>query len=187
MPIETLFTSTGMIFLTELGDKTMLTALCLSAQYRRPYHILLAAMLALTTTTIIAVVIGVVLAATLPVDFIIYLSGTLFIGLGIYTLVKNDSDENDNCDNPGTLFGIFSLILISELGDKSQITTLALAVQSVFPIMVLVGAIFGFLIVNGIAVLLGDKLATKIPIETVKRIAGIVFILFGVLIIFGII
>lgn len=187
MPIETLFTSIGMIFLTELGDKTMLTALCLSAQYQRPYHILLATMLALTLTTIIAVVIGVILSAALPVDLIIYLSGTLFIGLGIYTLVKNDSDESDNCDNPGTLFGIFSLIFISELGDKSQITTLALVVQLVFPIMVLVGAIFGFLIVNGVAVLLGDRLATKVPLKTVKRIAGIVFILFGVLIIFGII
>lgn len=187
MPIETLFTSAGMIFLTELGDKTMLTALCLSAQYRRPYHVFLATMLALITTTVIAVVIGVILATTLPVDLIIYLSGTLFIGLGIYTLVKNDFDESDNCDNPGTLFGIFSLILVSELGDKSQITTLALVVQSAFPIMVLVGAIIGFLIVNGIAVLLGDRLATKIPLKTVKRVAGIVFILFGILIIFGII
>ncbi len=186
MPIETLFTSTGMIFLTELGDKTMLTALCLSAQYRRPYHVFLATILALITTTIIAVVIGVILATILPVNFIIYVSGTLFIGLGIYTLVKNDSDELDNCDNPGTLFGIFSLILISELGDKSQITTLALVVQSAFPLMILLGAIFGFLIVNGIAVLLGNRLATKIPLKTITRIAGIVFILFGVLIIFGI-
>ncbi len=186
MPIETLFTSIGMIFLTELGDKTMLTALCLSAQYRSPYHVLLATILALTTTTIIAVVIGVILAAALPVDIIVYISGALFIGLGIYTLVSNTSDESESCDNPETMFGMFSLILLSELGDKSQITTIALTVQSVFPIMVLLGVIFGFLIVNGITVFLGNRLATQIPIKTVKKIAGIIFIVFGVLIIFGI-
>jgi putative Ca2+/H+ antiporter (TMEM165/GDT1 family) len=186
MPIETLFTSIGMIVLTELADKTMLTALCLSAQYRNPYRILLATMLALITTSIIAVVIGVILATTLPVDIIIYLSGGLFIVLGIYTLVNNDSDEIDSCEDPGTMFGIFSLILLSELGDKSQITTLALTVQSIFPIMVLIGAIIGFFIVNGIGVFLGDRLAAKIPISTVKKIAGIIFVVFGFLIIFGI-
>ena len=186
MPIETFLASTGMIFVTELGDKTMVTALCLSAQYRRPSVILLATMLALTISTTIAVVVGIVLAATLPVDIIVYISGAMFIGLGVYTLVKNDTEDDDSCENPGTFLSIVSLILFSELGDKSQIATIALAVQSLFPIMVFAGAILGFFIVNTIGILLGNKIANNIPIETVKKIAGFVFILFGVLIIFGI-
>ena len=186
MPIETFLASTGMIFVTELGDKTMVTALCLSAQYRRPSVILLATMLALTISTTIAVVVGIVLAATLPVDIIVYISGAMFIGLGVYTLIKNDTEDDDSCDNPGTFLSIVSLILFSELGDKSQIATIALVVQSLFPIMVFAGALLGFLIVNTIATLLGNKIANNIPIETVKKIAGLVFILFGVLIIFGI-
>lgn len=170
----------------ELGDKTMLTTMCLSAQYRRPKLVLIATMTALTVSSIIAVIIGFVLSQTLPVEIITYVSGFLFLILGIFTLANSNSETVDTCDNPGTLFGMFSLVLVSELGDKSQIATLALAAQSLFPIMVFAGAIIGFLIVNSVGVFTGTTIAERIPIKIVKRVVGVVFILFGILIIFGI-
>ena len=186
MPLQALISSIGLIFLMELGDKTMLTTMCLSAQYRKPRLVLLATMVALATSSVIAVVIGYILSATLPVEIITYVSGFLFLILGLYTLIKSDSETVDTCDNPGTLFGMFSLVLVSELGDKSQIATLALAAQSPFPIMIFIGAIIGLLIVNGIGAYAGTGIAERIPIKTVKRVVGAVFILFGILIIFGI-
>jgi putative Ca2+/H+ antiporter (TMEM165/GDT1 family) len=186
MPIQTFFISTGLVLLMELGDKTMLTTMCLSAQYRRPGLVLLATMLALATSSIIAVIIGSILSATLPIEIITYVSGILFIGLGIYTLAKTNSEELDTCDNPGTLFGMFSLVLLSELGDKSQITILALAADSSFPIMVFIGSIIGFLIVNSLGALAGERVAARIPLKIVRRVVGLVFILFGVLIVLGI-
>ena len=170
----------------ELGDKTMLTTMCLSAQYRRPKLVLLATMIALAASSIIAVIIGYILSATLPVEIITYVSGFLFLILGIFTLVNSKSETIDTCDNPGTLFGMFSLVLVSELGDKSQIATLALAAQSSFPVMVFVGAIIGFFIVNSVAAYAGTNIAERIPIKTVKRVVGIIFIIFGILVIFGI-
>jgi putative Ca2+/H+ antiporter (TMEM165/GDT1 family) len=186
MPIQTLLTSAGLVLMMELGDKTMLTTMCLSAQYRRPGLVLLATMLALATSSVIAVIIGYVLSTTLPIEIITYVSGILFIGLGIYTLARANSEVPGTCDNPGTLFGMFSLVLLSELGDKSQITILALAAQSTFAIMLFLGAIIGFLIVNSLGALAGDRVAARIPLRTVKIVVGFVFILFGALIVLGI-
>ncbi len=185
MPIPTFFSAAGMVFLTELGDKTMLTTMCLSAQYRRPGMVLLSTTLALTTSTFIAVLIGVVMAAAIPVNLIVYLSGALFIGLGIYTLVRSNNEEVDTCDNPGTLLSMFSLVLFSELGDKSQIAIIALAAQSIFPLMIFIGAIASFIVVNAIGAVAGDRVAGRIQIQTIKKVTGIVFLLFGILIIFG--
>ncbi|MGD9394982.1 MAG: TMEM165/GDT1 family protein [Candidatus Thorarchaeota archaeon] len=186
MPIQTLLTSTGLVLLMELGDKTMFTTMCLSAQYRRPGLVLLATMIALATSSIIAVIVGYVLSTTLPIEIITYVSGILFIGLGIYTLARANSEVPDTCDNPGTLFGMFSLVLLSELGDKSQITILALATQSPFFIMVFIGSIIGFLFVNSIGAIAGNRVAARIPLKTVKIVVGIVFILFGTLIVIGV-
>lgn len=186
MPIQTLLTSAALVLLMELGDKTMLTTMCLSAQYRRPGLVLLATMIALATSSVIAVIVGYILSATLPIEIITYVSGILFIGLGIYTLAKANSEAPDTCDNPGTLFGMFSLVLLSELGDKSQITILALAAQSTFAIMVFIGSIIGFLIVNSLGAWAGDRVASRIPLRTVKMVVGLVFVLFGVLIVLGI-
>lgn len=186
MPFQTLLTSAGLVLLMELGDKTMLTTMCLSVQYRRHRLVLLATMIALVTSSVIAVIVGYVLSTTLPIEIITYVSGILFIGLGIYTLARANSEVPDTCDNPGTLFGMFSLVLLSELGDKSQITIIALAAQSTFAIMVFVGSIIGLLIVNSLGVIAGDRVTARIPLKIVKRVVGLVFILFGSLIVLGI-
>ena len=186
MPIQALLTSAGLVLMMELGDKTMLTTMCLSAQYRKPRLVLLATMTALAISSIIAVIVGYVLSATLPLEIITYVSGILFVGLGTYTLVRANSEVPDTCDNPGTLFGMFSLVLLSELGDKSQITILALSASSPFFIMIFIGSIIGFLIVNSLGAIAGDRIAKRVPMMVVKRIVGLVFVAFGLLIVLGI-
>jgi len=170
----------------ELGDKTMLTTMCLSAQYRRPKLVLLATIAALAISSAMAVILGFILSGTLSIEIITYISGIMFLSLGIFTLARSNSEIPETCDNPGTLFGMFSLVLLSELGDKSQITILALAAQSLFPIIVFAGAVIGFLIVNSLGAFAGNRVAQRIPLRIVKRVVGTVFILFGLLIIFGI-
>lgn len=186
MPTQTLISSLGLVLLMELGDKTMLTTMCLSAQYRRPKLVLLATMAALATSSAIAVILGFILSATLPIEIITYASGVMFLSLGIFTLARSNSEVPETCDNPGTLFGMFSFVLLSELGDKSQITILALAAQSLFPIIIFAGAIVGFLIVNSLGAFAGNYVAQCISLRIVKRVVAGVFILFGLLIIFGI-
>lgn len=187
MPISSFLISFGLILATEIGDKTMLTAMCLSAQYKQPWTVLLSTILALTVSTLIAVLIGMILSVTIPVQLIIYLSGILFIGLGVFTLARSESEEVDECDTPGTFLSMFTLILLSELGDKSQITILAAAVQSLYPALTLFGAVCAFLVVNMIGVFAGDYFANRVSVQTVKKFAGVIFIFFGVLVITGII
>ncbi|MHA2378040.1 MAG: TMEM165/GDT1 family protein [Candidatus Thorarchaeota archaeon] len=184
MPVQALLSSFGLVFLTEIGDKTMLATLCLSAQYRRPHIVLFAAMLALGLSSVIAVVIGVVLATALPLDFILYLSGALFIGMGVHALIRNNL-EADDCKQPATFLSMISLVLLSELGDKSQLAILALAAQSMFPLLVFTGAIAGFFVVNLVGAYAGDQAADRIPVNVVRKATGLVFIAFGILIILG--
>jgi putative Ca2+/H+ antiporter (TMEM165/GDT1 family) len=186
MPVQTFISSLGLVLLMELGDKTMLTTMCLSAQYRRPGLVLLATMVSLVTSSIIAVIVGYLLSATLPVEIIKYVAGFLFLAVGLFALMNSNTESVDTCDNPGTLFGMFSLVFLSELGDKSQIVILALAAESPFPLIVLVGAVVGFLVVNSIGALAGNRVAEHIPLKTVKRSVGVVFLLFGLLVILGI-
>jgi putative Ca2+/H+ antiporter (TMEM165/GDT1 family) len=187
MVLESFLSAAAIVFLAELGDKTMLATVCLSAQYRRPLFVLIAAMLALTVSTIIAVVIGVILSTTLPLDLIILLSGGIFIILGIFALIRKESDEETCTNQPQTFLSIFSLVLVSEMGDKTQIASLALAAQSAFPFMVFLGALLGFLLVNGIGAIAGEQISKRVPIRLIQNVTGLVFIVAGILIVVGII
>ena len=82
---------------------------------------------------------------------------------------------------------MFSLVLVSEMGDKTQIASLALAAQSTFPLMVFLGAILGFLAVNAIAAIMGEQISRRVPIRLIQKVTGIVFIIVGILIVSGII
>ncbi len=187
MPVLALVSSLVMITLTELGDKTMLISLCFSAQYRRPWLVLAAAISALAISTVIGVIVGYLLSATFPVTLIVALSGLMFLVLGLYSLWRSRSSEDMQCDTPSTFVGMMSLVLVSELGDKSQIAILALAAQSFFPIMIFIGAMVGFTLVNATGSFLGDRIAHRLPVGLVRLVTGIVFLLFGILVLMGMI
>ena len=187
MPLATLAESLVMIALTELGDRTMLIALCLSAQYRRPWLVLAATVSALTISTVIGVIVGYLLSTTISMTLIVTVSGVMFLLLGLYSLWRSRSNEDVECATPSTFVGMMSLVLVSELGDKSQIAVLALAAQSLFPIMIFLGAMVGFILVNATGSFLGDRIAHRLPLRSVRLMTGIVFIVFGILILMGLI
>ena len=186
MPLQAIISSLGLVLATEIGDKTMLTTMCFSAQYRRPLIVLTATMIALGISSAIGVIIGFILSATLPINLIIYISGGLFIILGIYSLLNSSLEEIDSCDNPTTFLGMVSLVLFSELGDKSQIAILALAASSIYPILVFLGAMTGFLVVNLFGVLAGDYISNKISMNRIRKVTGLIFIAFGIAVLLGI-
>ncbi len=186
MPLQTFLTSIGMITLAELGDKTMLTTICLSAQSRNSRIVLLATLLALSLATAIAVLIGYFLAMALPIQAIAFISGILFVILGLYTITSHNGDDVETCSNPTGFLGIMSLVLVSELGDKSQLAILALAAYSAYPILVFLGAIGGFFIVSTLGAAIGDRIAVSAHIKHIHLAAGVVFIIIGTLTIIGI-
>jgi len=186
MLIEALISSTGVVFLAELGDKTMLATMCFSAQCRKPLLVLVASMLALTCATVLAVVAGTVLAAALPLQLIIYLSAIIFLSMSVYTLVEIDSGTGDTNKITGTFLGMASLVFVSELGDKTQLACLALAAESPYPVAIFIGAIAGFFAANSIAAVAGHRLAGSIPIRVIRGATATVFIIIGALVLLGV-
>lgn len=85
MSFAVLLSATTLILLMEMGDMTMLTTMCLSAQYRKPWYVLIVSLTALAVSSIMAVLLGTFLSTALPLDIIIYISGFLFIGLSVYS------------------------------------------------------------------------------------------------------
>ena len=164
----------------------MIATLCLSAQSRRPIIVLLATMLALLTATTLAILFALILAAALPVDLLVYISGGLFLALGFATLLKTYEDE-EIYQESRNFIGMYFLVLASELGDKSQIAILALATSSVYPILILFGAFLGFLAVNAIGAFIGDRISEALPMDLIRKATGALFILFGILIFLNVI
>ncbi len=187
MPILTFLSTTLIILLTELGDKTMLTTLCLGAKFRRPASVILSSILALAVASGFAIIVAVILSFALPIQIILYVSGILFVIMGLHTLIYRDGDLSEYCDSPKSMFSMFSLILLSELGDKSQIAILGLAAQSAFPIAVFVGSFVSFLLLNGISAFAGDRMAERLPIRKVQIATGTVFVVIGLSVIFSLI
>lgn len=144
---------------------------------------LVASMAALTSSTILAIVAGMLMAAILPLELIVYLSGAMFLVMGIYMLGSLHTESGATYQSTSTFLGMFSLVFISELGDKTQLACLALAADSPFPVLVFIGAIIGFFAVNSIGVVAGRGIAGAVPLRLIGGATAAVFIVVGVLIV----
>ncbi len=185
MFLDIFLTSFSLVFLAELGDKTMLATVCLAAQYRRPRIVLLAAMAALTAATAIAVVLGALLNISLPTDILTIVSSLLFIVIGIHTIWAN-SDECETIPSQNSILGMFWLVFLSEMGDKTQLAAILIAAQTGLAFVVFCGAVLGLLLVNIIGAAIGAKLAENISLRKIKIAAGAAFVIIGVLILIGV-
>lgn len=184
MTVDIFVTSFILVFLAELGDKTMLATVCLAAQYRRPRLVIFVAMAALTTSTAIAVVLGSVLAISLPTEIITVLSAILFIIMGLYTLLTN-SNECETIPSQRSMIGMFSLVFLSEMGDKTQVSAILIAAQTGLALFVFIGAVLGLLLVNITGAAIGARLTENTSLQKIKLVAGLAFIIVGVLILIG--
>ncbi|MFO7835163.1 MAG: TMEM165/GDT1 family protein [Candidatus Thorarchaeota archaeon] len=186
MIIESFFLALVTVSATELADKTMLVAMCFGAEQQNNGRILLAFVSALMVSTFFATVLGSGLRAIIPIDWLVYVSGVLFILLGIHSIFFRDDDEETTCPPDAELGAMFSTVLVSELGDKSQLAILGLAVNSAFPFSVFAGAITAFIVVTMLSIGIGSTLGTLSEKSTIHKIAGVIFVVVGLLVIFGI-
>jgi Ca2+/H+ antiporter, TMEM165/GDT1 family len=179
-----LFTTFALIIVGELGDKTQLTVISLSCQYK-PWHVFAGAMIAFLLVDGVSTVIGGPLLALLPVNVVHLVSGAVFIAFGIFSLLrKNKEDEAVRKTGRFPVFSAFSLVALMELGDKTQIITITLAAQY-SPAMVLVGLILAFAFLTAIAVLIGARVVSRLPMKWIRLGTSVLFIVLGTLSIAG--
>jgi putative Ca2+/H+ antiporter (TMEM165/GDT1 family) len=175
-------TSTGVVALAEMGDKTQLLALLLAARFRKPVPIILGILLATLVNHGIAGAIGAWISVWLTPTVLRWSVGLLFLAMAAWTLIPDRIEEGET--RIATRMGVFGATLITfflaEMGDKTQIATLALAAHYPAPLLVVAGTTLGMLIADVPAVFVGDRLAARIPMRLVHGTAAAIFAVLGV-------
>jgi len=186
--MESLFVSTGVVALAEIGDKTQLLAFILAARFKKPLPIILGILVATLVNHGLAGALGAWITTSVSPGILRWVLGISFIGMAFWTMIPDKIEEEET--RVATRFGIFGATLITfflaEMGDKTQLATVALAAHYGTPLMVVIGTTLGMLIADVPAVFVGDKLADKIPMKLVHSIAAAIFALLGVATLLGI-
>jgi putative Ca2+/H+ antiporter (TMEM165/GDT1 family) len=185
--MEAFLVSTGVVALAEIGDKTQLLALVLAARFRKPVPIIIGILIATLANHFLAGAIGAWLASVIGPTAMRWILGVSFIAMAIWTLIPDKLDGDDEPKPPR--YGVFATTLVAffllEMGDKTQIATIALAAKYSSLVAVVAGTTFGMMLANVPAVLLGEVAARKLPMRVVHGVAGAIFLVLGVLVLLG--
>ena len=184
--MEALLVSTGLVALAEVGDKTQLLAFVLAARFKRPLPILLGILAATLLNHAAAGALGAWLTTLIDPATLRWVLGASFIAMAIWILIP---DEIDDASATQTRHGIFATTLVTfffaEIGDKTQIATIALAAKYQALAPVVLGTTLGMMLANAPAVLLGERIAQRIPTRWVHGIAALIFASLGIAALLG--
>ena len=185
--MESLFVSTGVVALAEIGDKTQLLAFLLATRFKKPLPIIAGILVATLLNHSMAGALGAWITATLSPEVMRWILGLSFIGMAIWTLIPDKIEEEEM--QVAKKFGVFGATLITfflaEMGDKTQIATVAMAAHYPNPVLVVIGTTLGMLIADVPAVFIGDRFAAKIPMKLVHGIAAAMFAAMGLATLLG--
>lgn len=176
--------STAIVALAEMGDKTQLLALLLAARFRKPIPILIAILAATLINHGLSAVLGQWITTVLSPEVLIWVLSLGFIGMAAWMLIPDELDDETDSINKWQRFGVFGatfvLFFLAEIGDKTQIATVALAARYDSIFWVMAGTTVGMMLANAPAVFVGNKLADKLPISLIHKIGAVIFLIIGV-------
>ena len=185
--MEAFLVSTGIVALAEMGDKTQLLALVLAARFRKPWPIVWGIFVATVANHALAGALGAWVTTVVGPDVLRWVLGVSFIAMAIWTLIPDKLD--DDLSATPSRYGVFATTLVAfflaEMGDKTQVATVALAAQFNAFLAVVAGTTLGMMLANVPAVLLGSRIANRIPTRLVHGIAALIFAALGVATLLG--
>ncbi|MBK7002887.1 MAG: TMEM165/GDT1 family protein [Rhodoferax sp.] len=181
--MEALLTSMGVVALAEIGDKTQLLAFVLAARFKKPLPIIAAIFCATIVNHGLAGAVGAWITSTLTLETLRWVVGLSFIGMAIWTMIpdKIEEEETQVANHLGVFGATLVTFFLAEMGDKTQIATVAMAAHFPSPVMVVIGTTLGMLIADVPAVFVGDRFSKKLPMKLVYSIAAAMFAVMGVL------
>jgi Ca2+/H+ antiporter, TMEM165/GDT1 family len=186
--MEAFLVSTGVVALAEIGDKTQLLAFILAARFKKPIPIIAGIFCATLVNHGLAGALGAWITSVVSPEVLRWVLGLSFIGMAIWTMIPDKIEEEET--QVARHLGVFGATLITfflaEMGDKTQIATVALAAHYGTPLMVIAGTTLGMLFADVPAVFIGNKFAAKIPMKLVHSIAAGIFALMGLATLFNI-
>lgn len=169
------------VVVAEMGDKTQLLAMAMAGKYKAR-QVMLGVLIATIFNHALAVALGSYLSSVIPMDIVKIVAAVAFLVFGLWTLRGDKIDDDDEKKakfNPVVTVAI--AFFIAEMGDKTQLMTIAIAADSKWPVFVLMGTTIGMLIADGIGILGGAWMNKHIPERYIKWGAGLIFIFFGTL------
>jgi Ca2+/H+ antiporter, TMEM165/GDT1 family len=181
--MESFLVSTGIVALAEMGDKTQLLAFVLAARFRKRTPIVAGILVATLINHGLAGALGTWITSVLGPETLRWVLGLSFIAMAIWTMIPDKIDEDETTTTQR--FGVFGTTLVTffmaEMGDKTQVATIAMAAHYASPLLVVAGTTLGMLIADVPAVFIGKKFANKIPLQLVHALAAALFAVLGVL------
>jgi len=180
--LEAFLVSTGIVALGEMGDKTQLLALLLAARFRRPWVISAGILVATLVNHALAGAAGAWVAQALGPVALRWVVGLSFMAMAVWMLIP---DQGEEAAGERARLGVFGTTLVAfflaEMGDKTQIATVALAARYADLVAVVGGSTLGLMLANVPAVFLGDKVARMVPMRLVHLVSAALFLVLGVL------
>jgi putative Ca2+/H+ antiporter (TMEM165/GDT1 family) len=180
--LEAFFTSVAIVALAEIGDKTQLLSLALTTRYRRPWPIIVGILVATLLNHALASAAGSWVSSALGPMLLRWVLALSFLAMSIWILIP---DKLDNVNARSGRFGVFGATLvaffIAEMGDKTQIATVALAAKYSDFYTIVTGTTVGMLLANVPVVVLGDRIGKLVPVHVVRKIAAALFAVLGVI------
>lgn len=185
--MEAFLLSTGIVALAEIGDKTQLLAFVLAAKFRKPLPIILGILVATLANHAFAGAVGAWITTLVDPAILRWILGISFLAMAVWILIPDKLEEDDTHLARFGVFGTTVLaFFLAEMGDKTQVATVALAAQYAAFFTVVAGTTLGMMIANVPAVLLGDRIANRLSIRLVHGIVAVVFVILGVAVLAGV-
>ena len=186
--MESLIASFGLVAIAEIGDKTQLLSFVLAARFRgRPWTIVAGIFAATIVNHLCAAAVGGWVAAALSPDVLRWILGLAFLGFAAWALVPDTLDgDAQGTTRHGVFLTTLVLFFLAEMGDKTQLATVALGAKYSSVALVTIGTTLGMLAANVPAVLVGEKLAQRFALSKMRFVAAALFAVFGGLILAGV-
>ena len=185
--MEAFLISTGIVALAEMGDKTQLLSLVLAARFRKPWPIVWGILVATLANHALAGGLGAWVTSLMGPTVLRWVLGVSFLAMAAWMLVPDKLDDDDADVTPK--FGVFGTTVIAfflaEMGDKTQIATVMLAAEYQSWLWVVAGTTLGMMLANATVVWFGERITRLVPLTWVHRISAAVFVVLGLLVLFG--
>jgi putative Ca2+/H+ antiporter (TMEM165/GDT1 family) len=179
--VEAFLVSTFVVGLAEIGDKTQILSLMLAARFQRPVPIIFGILFATLANHAAAGLAGTLFGSLLAGPWIRWILGLSFLSVAVWALFP---DKFEGGDKTVSRSGAFTTTLVAfffaEIGDKTQIATVGLAARFEVFYFVVLGTTLGMMLANIPAVLIGNKLATRLPMKIIRVTAAMVFVALGI-------
>lgn len=179
--METLFLSTAVVALAEMGDKTQLLSFVLAAKLKRRVSIILGILVATLANHFLAGYVGVWLASLVSPQALRWIVALSFFAFGAWALRPDRLEEGRNLVGAGVFLTTLVAFFLVEMGDKTQLATVALAARYDSLVAVVLGTTLGMMVANVPAVWIGRALADRVNMQVMRWVAAALFVLLGML------